>query len=338
MNLAIYKPKDERVVATYRSGAAAKLAGIPVETLRVWERRYGVVGPQLTPRGHRQYSTEDVSRLALIKQLVDLGSPIGTIAGLSLPALRELRAGAHDVSRSVQAASDGPPRPVRIVMVGETLMVAAARDGHVYPGLEIVATSAQLSKAMATFRNVGADVLAIELPTVQSDDVSVVSALAEAIGARHVVVAYRFGPAAAVRALHERGYIVTRSPLDIAELNRLCRNAAPRDDMSVRSGSLLKPLETVPHRRFDEGKLARLAQASTAMYCDCPRNVIELLQSLGSFERYSAECETDSPADALLHQYLQRVAGTARALFEDALERVALAGRITLADAASESK
>src|SRR5512139_565732 len=76
--------KRTHFAPTYRSGTAARLAGIPVETLRVWERRYGVVGPGLSASGHRLYATEDVSRLALIKQLVDLGSPIGSIATLPL--------------------------------------------------------------------------------------------------------------------------------------------------------------------------------------------------------------------------------------------------------------
>ena len=83
------------------------------------------------------------------------------------------------------------------------------------------------------------------------------------------------------------------------------------------------PLETVPGRRFDDRSLAQIAQASTTLYCECPRHVVELLLSLGTFERYSAECENRSPADAALHRYLQRVAGSARALFEDALVLVA---------------
>ena len=78
----------------YRSGIAARLAGIPVETLRVWERRYSVVAPRLDPRGHRLYSAEDVGRLGLIRQLVELGSAIGSIANLPLAALREMRSAA----------------------------------------------------------------------------------------------------------------------------------------------------------------------------------------------------------------------------------------------------
>ena len=40
----------------YRSGSAARLSGVPVETLRVWERRYGVTDTSRSEGGRRQYS------------------------------------------------------------------------------------------------------------------------------------------------------------------------------------------------------------------------------------------------------------------------------------------
>ena len=52
--------------------------------------------------------------------------------------------------------------------------------------------------------------------------------------------------------------------------------------------------------------------------------------TVGSFERYSAQCALRSPEDAELHARLQRSAGQARALLEDALERLALAEGITV--------
>lgn len=45
---------------------------------------------------------------------------------------------------------------------------------------------------------------------------------------------------------------------------------------------------------------------------------------LSRFEAYSRECANRDARDAELHGYLQQVAGTARALFESALERVAI--------------
>ena len=53
----------------HRSGAVARMLRMPVATLRVWERRYGLAQPVLSPGGQRLYSADDVRRLALIKQL-----------------------------------------------------------------------------------------------------------------------------------------------------------------------------------------------------------------------------------------------------------------------------
>lgn len=316
--------KDTPFAPTYRSGTAARLAGIPVETLRVWERRYGVVGPGLSPRGHRLYATEDVSRLALIKQLVDLGNPIGSIATLPLTSLRQMRDAADAASHVARVGPQvWPPQIVRVALVGEALAQRAAGIGHEAPTLAVAATCAEAAGALESLSGISADVLAIELPTLQVDTVGVVDAIVQAVGARTAVVAYRFGPAAVVSALRARGYAVLHSPLDLAELERLGRDAIHFGPTPARPAAPPAPSDTVPARRFDDRSLAQIAQASTALYCECPRHVVELLLTLGTFERYSAECVNRSPADAALHRYLQRVAGSARALFEDALVLVA---------------
>ena len=140
-----------------------------------------------------------------------------------------------------------------------------------------------------------------------------------------MVIEFRFAPSAVVGALRDRGYSVVRAPLDTDELERLCRDVIPSGAIPAPSASSLLPLEAVPGSRFDEQSLTRLAWALTTLSCECPHHLVDLLRSLGTFERYSAECANGSPADALLHQYLQRVAASARVLFEDALVRVARA-------------
>jgi len=320
---------DERASDTlapaYRTGVAARLAGIPVETLRVWERRYHIVGPRLSPRGHRLYSAADVSRLVLIRQLVDLGSPIGSIAGLPLAALRDMRAAAAAASQGMPVGADASLRPLRVALVGEALTEQVAREGALRSTLEIVATCAGPAGAAEALQEIAADVLAIEFPTLQTEAIATVEALARAVGARHVVIEYRFAPSAVVGALRDRGYSVVRAPLDADELERLCRDVIPAGAIPALSGSSLLPLEAIPGPRFDEQSLTGLVRALTTLYCECPHHLVDLLRSLGTFERYSAECANRSPADALLHQYLQRVAASARALFEDALVRVARA-------------
>jgi MerR family transcriptional regulator, light-induced transcriptional regulator len=173
-------------------------------------------------------------------------------------------------------------------------------------------------------------VLVVELATLQSDSVAAVGALTRTVGARRAVVAYRFGPAPVVGALRDAGHLVVHAPLALDELDRLCRDAAALEE--TRAGSSAPPElpDTVPVRRFDDLSLARLARGTTTLYCECPHHVAELLLSLGSFEQYSGECASLSPEDVELHRYLQRVAGTARALFEEALIRIARTEGIAL--------
>ena len=47
----------------------SEFTGVPTTTLRAWERRYGLLKPTRTPKGHRLYSSEDVE---LIKEIVKL--------------------------------------------------------------------------------------------------------------------------------------------------------------------------------------------------------------------------------------------------------------------------
>ena len=60
-------------VPRYRSAAVARMARMPVATLRVWERRYRVTAPERTTSGQRLYTAADVRRLAVMRQLTDLG-------------------------------------------------------------------------------------------------------------------------------------------------------------------------------------------------------------------------------------------------------------------------
>ena len=64
----------------YRIGAVCRLTGISQHVLRVWEKRYGAVEPARSETDRRLYSESDVSRLSLLKVLVDRGQAIGSIA------------------------------------------------------------------------------------------------------------------------------------------------------------------------------------------------------------------------------------------------------------------
>lgn len=310
----------------YRSGAAAHMTGIAVSTLRIWERRYRVVAPPQTASGHRLYSTHDVQRLALLKQLVDRGHAISTVAQLDLDDLHEVAA-TH--ARSRATATTPQAAPLAVVVVGFAL-ARRLRDGPLAraaatTGLSLVAERADLADAEASSDELPqhADLLLVHAPTLQPESASVILALAQRLSASRVLVLYGFGPARAIETLRAAGVLMRRAPLSNSEL------VAQLDDIS-RTVVRLDPAASAPPRRFDDASLTTVANASPTMACECPRHLAELLILLANFETYSAECANRGPDDAALHAYLHQVAGNARAQFEAALERVARVEGLTL--------
>ena len=57
----------------------SRLTGINTVTLRAWERRYGLLKPQRTQKGHRLYSMDDVARVKEIQTWLGRGLAIGKV-------------------------------------------------------------------------------------------------------------------------------------------------------------------------------------------------------------------------------------------------------------------
>ena len=64
----------------YTIKRAAELTGIPVATLRAWERRYAVVRPERSPGGYRLYDDRALADLVLMHALVEQGWSAGQAA------------------------------------------------------------------------------------------------------------------------------------------------------------------------------------------------------------------------------------------------------------------
>ena len=60
----------------------ARQTGVNAVTLRAWERRYGLIVPQRTPKGHRLFSAEHVQRIHTILTWLNRGVPVGQVKAL----------------------------------------------------------------------------------------------------------------------------------------------------------------------------------------------------------------------------------------------------------------
>lgn len=302
--------------AAYRSGVAARLAGLSAETLRVWERRYDLSDTERSTSGQRLYSAEQVRRLGMLKQLVDQGHAIGVLARLSIEQLQEL---AGPRAGELQAAG-----PLRVAVIGEGLARRIAAGGREGAGLEVQCSCSRLEHAASLPRDADVELLLVELSELDESALPMIASAREACAAAAVVVLYRFCASATIRALREQNCLVARVPAELGELVLLCRSAL--------AGERLPPLERtdVPEVRFNEEVLSSITATGNQLACECPRHLADLLLMVGSFERYSAQCASRNEDDAQLHQELRNAAGRARAILETAMERLARAEGLPL--------
>jgi len=72
---------DEKLL---RIGELSRRVGVPVESLRAWERRYGLLTPSRTQGGFRLYGEDDVARVLAMRANLDRGLFAAEAARLAL--------------------------------------------------------------------------------------------------------------------------------------------------------------------------------------------------------------------------------------------------------------
>ena len=104
--------------AKYSIRVTSRLTSIELDTLRMWERRYGFPRPERTSGGSRVYSEADVEALRLIKRALEQGYRPGEIVGKPLDELTQL----------VLVASEAPSRAATAIPTMTTVLGARGRD------------------------------------------------------------------------------------------------------------------------------------------------------------------------------------------------------------------
>jgi len=315
------------VQSLFKTGVAAHIVGMPANTLRVWERRYGLKCSQLDGQGHRLYSADDVQRIAALRQLTLQGHAIGVVAGLSQDALRDLLSTQDQVREVAQAMAQPALRPRQLLVVGAAL---ATRISRAAPRrqLRVADSASDLTAALAAPRPTGAarpDALLLHLPSLHLPQVEDLAAAALALP--RVGVVYGYSNSEALRRCAELGIPCWRDTHNdrslvgwILEGLAAPRRASPTPAAAPSQAAAAAP-PTPP--QYDESTLADWATRRTAVACECPSHVAELLLRLQQFEAYSADCEHRDDRDRHLHEQLHRLAGSARVLFEGAMQLLA---------------
>ena len=326
--------KTSQKVGLHKIGAVSSLSGVPTPTLRVWEMRYETFQPQKTESKHRLYTDDDVLKATVLKRLTDQGHSISSIAQLSSTELNHLLQQQQETNQR-KAIADLKNQTVSIAVIGLPLAAKIETKKFTFSfnnqAIRITDIFSTVQQALAAKFQKNPQILLIQTNSLHSGVQVDIHRLAQLNNALQVIVLYNYGQEPIIESMKRCGMIVRREPISDSDLAELIKSVLLINNES--SANSLSTGMLIPPRKYDDIELMRVANISTNVLCECPKHVSEIITQLASFEQYSHECLNNSTEDAHLHAYLSSVSGSARALFESALEMVAKHEGIKLREA-----
>lgn len=310
---------EEILEPTFGIGSVSRLTGIPIDTLRVWERRYNAITPLRSDGNRRCYTKGDVARLVLIKQLIDRGHAVSSVVHLPEEALRERMRLHTDLDTERPAAGAEPARKTKVLVYGDSLPVLVGHWAESMAALDIIGQHAVYADFERDALSMRPEVLLAEFPSLHADAAAQIRDLAHRGAIRRTVVVYGFAATPVLERMAKQGVVALRAPVTAGSLEEACLlPSRPGEDGGAEIASALAGHD-IPPRRFDAAALAAISYSETRVRCECPHHLTDLVSRIAAFEAYSADCENRNEQDAILHARLHRTAGQARVLLEEAL-------------------
>ena len=236
---------------------------------------------------------------------------------------------------------------VKLALLGESYPAQLRENPQALRDVEVVWSGNSVEAFREEVPKARPDVLALDFLELNGVQSGVVPALLEDSGARHAIVTYRFArrgvlqqyPAGKVRLL--QGPIslsLLRAHVHLAVLDDMLQPQqvklsvpaaaqAPTASSSAPALQLGAPgavsTVTVPATPkaplYSPEQLGVLLEVSSAVQCECPNHLSQIVSSLQAFEEYSKHCENRNEADRQVHALLYRYTAAARAVMEEAL-------------------
>lgn len=301
----------------YGIGTVARLTGLKPDTLRVWERRYGLGASYKSPSGRRQYTQSDLEHLQIIATLVNEGARIGEIASSERKTLEMLVR-----NRGKRLERTLPPTKPKAVFVGGNICRWLDEHQGCMSAVSAFLVRQDLSECFDSFDVDGdIDVLVVDCPSVSMSHIDGIEAMASQLGASRTLVTYKLANDRWLAEMDRRGFTAIAFPPDPGRLAfELSRVAV---EAETQKGEFdLGELVEVKERRFSDQELEAARNVQSVLACECPRHIADLIGGLADFEVYSTQCSVENWEDAAVHSRIYAYASQARHLMEKAMAAV----------------
>ena len=299
----------------YGIGTVARLSKLKPDTLRIWERRYGLGSSQKTHSGRRLYTQTDLDHLQLVSRLVNSGFRIGEIAALegkTLSALAE--------SEGLLKKDDANGKRYRFLFAGDSLCQWLDQHPGCLSRLDSKLLRAPMEYLLDNLdpKDLNVDALVLEAPALGSIQAAQLESLQQRYESSAILVFCNSCTPATAARLTALNIRVVEQPLNTRLFASSLRDIQCQLETEQGNTDLGDLVSTQP-MLYDTATLQKIAVAPSHLECACSTHLADLIQSLQQFEAYSRDCEVDNWNDAAAHACIYAYTNQARWLLEKAL-------------------
>lgn len=303
---------------THSIGTVSRLTGVKPDTLRIWERRYGLGAANKSEAGQRIYTQTELEHLQIVSSLVQQGYRIGDIAEQERKTLTAMQ-------DREKAPSDSHPDDARpnLLVIGDKVCDWLTRHQGCLQSVE--ATFHRGSIDTNTLPDPTSipdyDLMMIEVTQLDRAKLLQIQAFHQDVGAIPTILLCDNLPADGTTGSKNKNLIMEQSLLDTHTFATHMKQLLTLQELSS-SRSITNRFGRPQPRLFDAEALGDITGEMADLNCNCPDHLTTLIDELASFEDYSSNCATENWQDAATHACVYAYANQARWLIEKALEIV----------------
>jgi hypothetical protein len=189
--------------------------------------------------------------------------------------------------------------------------------------MKVAVATADPAALLASAGKVKVDALVADLELLGANPEVALAEFERVLQPELTVIVYAFAKWEVIERLRGPRRQLMRAPISARSLRSNMLGLIVKHLTQNPAKAVVTPLETglmrleqqAPMRRYNDAQLAALQDVRSAIDCECPNQVADLVLTLTAFETYSAQCQNKNEKDAQMHRLLARVTGHARAVY-----------------------
>ncbi len=300
--------------ASLSIGTVSKLTGISVHTLRAWEKRYAVVDVNRSSTGRRMYSAKDVTRLRLLRKLTQAGHSIGNVAKLSDVQLEGMRELGEETKR------DEGSNQIKLCLYSDAPLGSLVISEDVERKVDIVKQTTEISSLTEKLNDKETYAVLLVFNTITKQQMRVLRQSIESVPKHKYFVVFNSAQREMINELKTLGFYLIRAPITFDQLfTKVVESYRNIGFWQNRDEKYENPHSEISEHKFTKKQLDKIASIPSAVECECPKHIAEIIHTLTVFEGYSQNCASQNEQDAYIHNEIYKFTAQARSLMERAI-------------------